>query len=76
MVTQVRVPDWGSNLTRDELPSLWQYYRKALRISREWLSRRTPARRATWECFVELGRQHLLLRLGLGMPARVPGRSN
>jgi hypothetical protein len=42
-------------------PSLGQFYRKVLRIWREWLSRRTRGRRMTWERFVELRRQHPLL---------------
>jgi hypothetical protein len=41
--------------------SLGQFYRKVLRIWREWLSRRTRGRRMTWERFVELRRQHPLL---------------
>jgi RNA-directed DNA polymerase len=41
--------------------SLKQFYRKVLRIWREWLSRRTRGRRMTWERFDELRRQHPLL---------------
>jgi RNA-directed DNA polymerase len=42
--------------------SLWQFYRRVLRIWRKWLSRRTRGRGLTWERYAQLLQQHPLLR--------------
>jgi group II intron reverse transcriptase/maturase len=42
--------------------SLWQFYRKACRTWRTWLSRRTRGKPLTWERFAEILRQHPLLQ--------------
>jgi RNA-directed DNA polymerase len=47
---------------RTNYRSLWQFYRRVLRIWRHWLSRRTRGRWLTWERFAELLRQHPLSR--------------
>ncbi len=42
--------------------SLWQFYRKVRRIWKTWLSRRTRGHRLTWERYVQILRQHPLMR--------------
>jgi RNA-directed DNA polymerase len=42
--------------------SIWQFYRRVRRIWHEWLNRRTRGRTLSWERYVQILRQHPLLR--------------
>jgi RNA-directed DNA polymerase len=55
--------------------SLRQFYRRILRIWREWLCRRSRGHRLTWERYIQILRQHPLLRPRITHPLAGAGRS-